>query len=338
MNTIQVGAQTGMTRRSFLLATGALVGGGLGGSWLTGRAYSTQTSAPVPNLQVGVQVPPQTATTQSGLRIHAIQTGFVAVKRNHRAYSGPDRLALPAIAVDRQWTEWMPIYAWAIEHPEGVIVIDTGESSQAMDPAYFECTPADRFVYTSFLRFAVTKEDEIGMQLRSLGILPQDVRWVIQTHLHSDHAGGIHYFPHSEFLMGAADYPVSQGALPCHYPDWLEPTLVTFEDGPIHVFERSHTLTRDETISIVPTPGHSLAHQSVLLRDGDAVYFFAGDASFDTNQIQNDIIPGICIDRPTARDTSTRLRSFFAAQPTIYLPSHDPDSGRRLVGRVTVAG
>ena len=38
---------------------------------------------------------------------------------------------------DRHWTEPLPIYVWAIEHPEGLIVIDTGETSRASQPGYF---------------------------------------------------------------------------------------------------------------------------------------------------------------------------------------------------------
>lgn len=285
----------------------------------------------IPDLENGLQVPPRTVVTSSGILVHAIQTGYVAVKLSHCAYAGPDALALPTILLDWRWTEWLPIYCWAIEHPEGIIVIDTGESSQSADPEYFACDPGSRFVYNRILRFAVTKEDEIGMQLRQLGIPPEEVRWVVQTHLHSDHADGMDYFPNSEFLIGAADYPNSQGALPCHNPDWLDPTLVTFTDGPLLTFERSHALTKDDTVSIVPTSGHSGAHQSVVLQDNNQIYFFAGDASFDTQQIEQSVVAGICSHRSAARATSERIRQLLDEHPTVYLPSHDPGSAERLV-------
>jgi putative intracellular protease/amidase len=35
------------------------------------------------------------------------------------------------VFVDRHWTEWLPICAWVVEHPEGVIVVDTGETARA---------------------------------------------------------------------------------------------------------------------------------------------------------------------------------------------------------------
>ena len=327
---------TAITRRGLLQATGLFLGGTITGGWLTGAAYSSQTAAPLPSLLAGVQVPPLTTTTPSGIRLHAIQTGFVAVKQAHRAFNGPDGLAMPAIATDRRWTEWLPIYTWVIEHPEGVIVIDTGESSRATDPDYFACDPVSRFIYRSFLRFAVTKEDEIGMQLAQLGIPPTEVRWVIQSHLHSDHADGMAYFPNSEFLIGAADYPNAQGTLPCHNPAWLKPTLVKFADRPYYAFDQRYPVTKDGAVTIIPTPGHSLAHQSVLLEEDNLLYCFAGDASFDVPQMQRDTIPGINADRPQTRATLARLRTLTQQRPTIYLPSHDPDAGRRLVEQVVV--
>ena len=325
-----------ITRRSLLQATGVFLGGTITGGWLTGAAYTAQTAAPLPALPAGVQVPPLSTTTKSGIRLHAIQTGFVAVKQAHRAFNGPDGLAMPAIATDRRWTEWLPIYTWVIEHPEGVIVIDTGESSRATDPDYFACDPVSRFIYRSFLRFAVTKEDEIGMQLAQLGIPPTEVRWVIQSHLHSDHADGMAYFPNSEFLIGAADYPNAQGTLPCHNPAWLKPTLVKFADRPYYAFDQRYPVTKDGAVTIIPTPGHSLAHQSVLLEEDNLLYCFAGDASFDVPQMQRDTIPGINADRPQTRATLARLRTLTQQRPTIYLPSHDPDAGRRLVEQVVV--
>jgi N-acyl homoserine lactone hydrolase len=36
------------------------------------------------------------------------------------------------ILTDRNWTEWLPTFAWAIEHDEGVIVVDTGQAAHLL--------------------------------------------------------------------------------------------------------------------------------------------------------------------------------------------------------------
>lgn len=132
------------------------------------------------------------------MRIQAIQTGTVAVKSNQPTgvgRSGKTRLLRTMLG--RNWTEPLPIFAWLIEHPEGLIVVDTGETSRVTEPGYWGWHPYFRVG----LKEVVTAEDEIGPQLRKLGFDPLDVRWVVLTHLHTDHARGLAHFPASEILV-----------------------------------------------------------------------------------------------------------------------------------------
>jgi hypothetical protein len=72
------------------------------------------------------------------MRIHAIQTGRVAVKKSQQQGGrGRGVLRLVNTMFDPTWTEPLPIYAWVIEHPEGVIVIDTDETARTSEPGYF---------------------------------------------------------------------------------------------------------------------------------------------------------------------------------------------------------
>ena len=71
------------------------------------------------------------------MKIHAIQTGTVAITTKWREGVGHGRLRLVHTLLDREWTEPLPIYAFAIEHPEGVIVVDTGETARASQHGYF---------------------------------------------------------------------------------------------------------------------------------------------------------------------------------------------------------
>ena len=60
------------------------------------------------------------------MRMHALQTGTVAIKQRQRHGQGRGGMRLLNTLLDRDWTEPLPIYAWLIEHPEGIIVVDTG--------------------------------------------------------------------------------------------------------------------------------------------------------------------------------------------------------------------
>ena len=71
------------------------------------------------------------------MKVHAIQTGTVAVKSRQREGRGRGPTRLANTLIDRNWTEPLPIFAWLIEHPEGLIVVDTGETSRVADRGYF---------------------------------------------------------------------------------------------------------------------------------------------------------------------------------------------------------
>jgi hypothetical protein len=71
------------------------------------------------------------------MKLHYIQTGEAQIKSRHRQARHEARLARMAdVLMDPNWTPRLPIGCWLIEHPEGLIVVDTGESSHANDPGY----------------------------------------------------------------------------------------------------------------------------------------------------------------------------------------------------------
>lgn len=79
--------------------------------------------------------------TAQGRRVavHAMLCGMVTVKRSHAVCCVPERTPAPlrfaTILADRRFAEPMPIWCYAIEHPEGIFVIDAGA-----DPSYNDAT------------------------------------------------------------------------------------------------------------------------------------------------------------------------------------------------------
>jgi hypothetical protein len=59
------------------------------------------------------------------MRVHAVQTGTVAIRERQRRGEGRGALRLLRTALGGAWTEPLPIWSWVIEHPEGVIVVAT---------------------------------------------------------------------------------------------------------------------------------------------------------------------------------------------------------------------
>ena len=115
------------------------------------------------------------------------------------------------------------------------------------------------------------------------------------------------------------------------FPDWLEPRLVDFEFAPYGTFPESFTLTSAGDVRLVPTPGHTPGQMSVVIDDdGDRRVFLAGDASYSEELLLRRAIDGVSPDDETAKTTLERIRRFTEHAPTVYLPSHDPESAVRL--------
>jgi glyoxylase-like metal-dependent hydrolase (beta-lactamase superfamily II) len=274
------------------------------------------------------------ASAAIGMNVHAIQTGTVAVKTRQRAGTGRGPVRLANTLIDRSWTDPLPIFAWLIEHPEGLIVVDTGETSHVADPGYF---PRWQPYFKLAVREWVAPADEIGPTLKALGFFPDDVRWVIMTHLHTDHAGGLSHFPNSEILVHRPEFEnasgfigKARGFLPHRWPQWFAPHLFELDPEPFGPFPRSLRVTEAGDVRIVATHGHTRGHVSVVLEEGPRSVFFAGDASYTEALMLEEAIDGVAPDERSARETLRRIHELTRERPLVYLPSHDPEAANRL--------
>jgi len=265
------------------------------------------------------------------VKIHAIQTGTVAVKRSHLSKRAPHFLTPIIISLDRHFTEFMPIWVWVIEHPEGVIVIDTGENAKVMNPDYFD--PAGKLVakYSQRnLKFNVSKENEIGVQLRQLGIKDDSVKNVILTHLHLDHTDGIKDFPNVEIIVNEDEYKRPSGHFPELVPDWFSPKTVNYKNDFIEVFNNAYPITKAEDVLLVPTNGHTEHHASVLYKTDDFDILFAGDVCYNQRQLMEEDLPGINANYSKSRKTYENIKTYAERKNLIFLPTHDVDAAHRL--------
>jgi N-acyl homoserine lactone hydrolase len=268
----------------------------------------------------------------SSIRIHANETGKVSIKRSQMEGKGHGLRRRGAPLLDREWTEPLPIFAWAIEHPEGLFVVDTGETARTAEPGYL---PRFHPYYRLAVRMHVTPDDEIGPRMRALGLDPNDTRRLVMTHLHTDHAGGLHHFRKVPTIIDSNELKVAAGIkgraggyLPHRFPDDFDPDPIAWTDQKIGPFDRSFPLTEAGDIVVLPTPGHTPGHVSVLVRDGDHDFLIAGDVAY-TDELRLD---GVAPDEDAALRSSAQVRELAGARPTVVLPTHDPRSAARLAG------
>jgi glyoxylase-like metal-dependent hydrolase (beta-lactamase superfamily II) len=273
------------------------------------------------------------------MKVHAIQTGSVQIKTAQVEGRGRGLRRRLAIATDRLWTPWLPTFAWVIDHPEGVIVVDTGQGMHLLE-AQRSLHPYHRWE----VKFRLEPEEEIGPQLRALGIGRRDVRRVVLTHLHVDHDGGLAHFPDTEIHVSRGELRTARGwmgrllgYLPNRWPRWFDPVPLDLSPESFGPFSASARLTAAGDVIAVATPGHTADHLSVIAEDQGAMYFLAGDTSYNERLMLAGHVDGVSPDDELAGSTLLAIKQFARSHRVIYLPTHDPESATRLTSHAHVA-
>ncbi|CAH0118124.1 N-acyl homoserine lactonase AttM [Paenibacillus sp. CECT 9249] len=249
---------------------------------------------------------------------------------------------------DKQGKFWGPALFALIEHPEyGLILFDTGYSTR-----YYDST--SKLPY-SLMRLAtparIAPEDNAVSQLRKLGIHPEDIKTVILSHLHADHAGGIHDFPHSRIYVDRQEWEFGQqskfklltnGYLKDLYRriDRSALRLLDFDgDGvPYGPFPKSIDLFRDGSMVLVPLPGHSIGQFGMIVNvSNEEKYFLMADAAYFRRNYREGK-GGSFIGRIAHYDVRryegwfSMLHALEQANPNMALiPSHDPEAYEQFV-------
>jgi len=272
------------------------------------------------------------------MKVNAIQTGTVRIKSAQVEGRGRGLRRRLAPFADRQWTEWLPTYAWVIDHPEGIIVVDTGQGAHLLDSGK-SLHPYLRWE----VAFRVDAEEEVGPQLRALGVGPRDVKQVVLTHLHVDHDGGLGHFPHSEILVARGELRTARGwagrlrgYLPNRWPSWFSPVPLDLTAEPWGPFAASRRLTKAGNVIAVATPGHTADHLSVVVEDEGTTVFLAGDTSYNEQRMLAGQVDGVSANDDLASATLDAIKHLARTRPTVYLPTHDPESAGRLTSRRVV--
>jgi N-acyl homoserine lactone hydrolase len=261
-------------------------------------------------------------------KITPLTTGHVSITYAQRRGEGRGLARRVAMFRDKRFTVPLPIHAWAIEHSDGVLLVDTGEVTTARDQR--------------FARFHVGREEEIDCALAAAGIDRVDA--VVMTHLHGDHMDGLVRLEGTPALVAEPelraarrlDARLVRGVLRQPLPAGFAPTAFAFDGPPIGAFAASHRLTADGTVHAVPAPGHTPGHTAILVDQGDHHVLLSGDASYDQAQLVDRVPDGVSPDAAVTLATIDVILAHARLHPTVVLPSHDPESVVRLRTRAVL--
>jgi N-acyl homoserine lactone hydrolase len=271
----------------------------------------------------------------AGVRVHPMRTANMLVMPHFfQRPSGPlaKVRGLGLLTSRRRWSP-VPIPAFLVEHPTaGAVLIDTGMAKAVASEG------AKALGFAAGLAYPVEMEPGWALteQLATRGVDAMDVRTVVMTHLHYDHAGGIAEFPQATFVVDVDEWRAAGSGgftrgyarkLIDHPYDWRE---IEFDDPRVTSFAsfgRTVDLFGDGSIRLLSTPGHSPGHMSVLLRlESGRELLLTADAAYSRRTIDEDLLPVFVEDDHRYRRSLREIRRYLEQTPdAAVICGHDPE-------------
>ena len=219
----------------------------------------------------------------------------------------------------------VPVPFYLIRHPDGDVLVDGGNPlAVARDARAHWGALADQF------RVRMTERQHCVAQLSELGIEPQSVSHLVQTHLHIDHTGALGHFPNATVIVQAEELGAARTAEPPHAHGYVRGDF----DRPglgWRPVEGELDLFSDGAIRLVCTPGHSAGHMSLLLQLEQAgPVLLTADAADNLAQWEGQLRPRALHSRDDAKRSLERLRQLASETGSLVVFGHDPDNWSRL--------
>lgn len=248
-----------------------------------------------------------------------------------------------AILGDPHWTEPLPINTYLVDHPDGPILFDTGESPHASEKGWL---PWWQPFFRRGVDIHVAPEEGIGARLAQLGLKPEHLQAVVLSHLHHDHGDGLTDLDAAPRILVTAEHwdfyrkpfrATMEGAVPQHWPAGFQPELLHLTGPALGPWEKTYPITTDGKVIGVPTPGHVPGHLSVVVFGDEATYFLGGDVTYDQDLLDQERTDGVNNNPKLAVEQLRKIKEFARQQPIVLLPAHDPATGRRLANNEAYA-
>jgi N-acyl homoserine lactone hydrolase len=272
------------------------------------------------------------------INISVLETGSIRIRPSHRTQSAAKPVLLRRLKVifgDRGWTEPLPINTYLIDHPDGPILFDTGESPHSTEPGWL---PWWNPFFHRAVDIHVAPEEGIENLLAARGLAPADLQAVVVSHLHHDHGDGLGALAGARVLVSEEHWDfyrkpfraTVEGAVPQHWPAGFQPELLRLTGGSLGPWDRTYPITADGRVVGVPTPGHVPGHMCVVVFGDDATYLLGGDVTYDQNLLDQELTDGVNNNPRLAVEQLRKIKTFAADRPVVVLPAHDPAAATRL--------
>jgi N-acyl homoserine lactone hydrolase len=211
----------------------------------------------------------------------------------------------------------VPIPVFLIEHSKGLALFDTGMHPDCQrDP---EARLGARLA--GLFRIGFQPGEEVSAQLEKAGRDAEKIDLVINSHFHFDHVGGNALIPNATMLVQRDEWEAGMNGDLASGHGY---NRRDFDLGhKVRLLDGEHDVFGDGSVVCLPTPGHTVGHQSlrVQLEGGDVV--LAADACYFCQTLRERRLPRHVHDREAMLASLDRLEALEQAGARVFF-GHDP--------------
>ena len=258
--------------------------------------------------------------------IHALQAGGQKLDGGAMFGVVPKPLWERRIPADERNRIQLGMRCLLIEHDAGPILIDTGSGNKENDKFH------DIYGIENAGRTGRTMLEDA---LSEAGFSTDDVRIVISSHLHFDHAGGNSYrdaagvirptFPKARYIIQRGEYEyathTNERTAASYFPNNFVPVrdagLIDFVDGEREIVPG---------VRVIPTPGHVPYHQGVLIESEGERAFYLADLAPTQAHLPLPWIMGYDVEPLVTLETKRRILARAVAEEWLVVFEHDAET------------
>jgi len=229
------------------------------------------------------------------LKIHTLCCGSICITQS--AANGGKRVAdaAQALALPEAMLRRVPVCVWLVEHPMGLVLVDTGWSRSLIPNGEFSPAAAKGLISPALRRYfrpELPAGEAACERLAAMGIAPRDLACVLATQLTADHVCGMRDLAGAQRLLVNENerFWSCRSIFALRQPRglWEQLPLETFymrgtATGPRGV---SYDLFGDGTFVLIETPGYTLGQTAVLLRGDDKYALISSDIALTADELR----------------------------------------------------
>lgn len=274
------------------------------------------------------------------IKIHLLHTGSVYVSQGV-PYGNASLVRASGIFEPKSSFSWIPVSAYLIEHPDGLVLFDTGWGRDIAPEGGIDFKAQSEQMgrlLTRISRGRLPEGESAKEQLLKLGYLPSDLDYVILSHLDVDHVSGLRDVAEAKNLLVSRPELEAASKLKNrirYYPAlWKGLPLQPFDyaDTGIGPFGKSYDLFDDGSVQLVDISGHTEGLCGMLVNhNGKYVLMFA-DGGYSSRSWQEMILPGPYADKDRLRRSLQWIREMSISPDCMASwATHDPNLSPRTI-------